>query len=222
MVLPSTASHLPPSPSHQTLASTSTLPQPTNSTIPNATDGHTSHEPTAPPFKKQKRERKEKTHILHQSTFKKPLWTYFHLSLLTPDTTTATTTALTTAATGSAITSTKKTPELSLPDPDLDIDPLTTSTLLHPALSTFLGIAGTSMPLDILKTSGRDVWLRVPRQNARGLQAALSSWVGWCDADLIPGVRDMKKGRVRVVWRVNGSAEVLAGWLGEGKELFDG
>ncbi|PKY05460.1 hypothetical protein P168DRAFT_303258 [Aspergillus campestris IBT 28561] len=73
------------------------------------------------------------------------------------------------------------------------LDPLTARTHLTSALSQFLGLTGTAIPLDILKitTPGLDtasdsgstnqekiVWVRVPRADATAVVDALSSWIG--------------------------------------------
>jgi ribonuclease P/MRP protein subunit POP8 len=151
--------------------------------------------PSSPPTKKRKR-KDGKPHILHHSTFRKPTWTYFRLSLITPSATTANTTA-----------------------PSSAIDPLTVSPLLMSALNTYLGMTGAAIPVDILKTQGREVWVRVPRQDARGVRAALSGWVGSCDGDSVPGVGSA--GRVKVAWRVVEEAETLFGAVaGDGGDLF--
>ncbi|KAH7089733.1 hypothetical protein FB567DRAFT_627035 [Paraphoma chrysanthemicola] len=165
---------------------------------------HTSQTPS----KKRKR-KDEKPHILHQSTFRRQTWTYLHLTLITPSLTTSTTKPTTTTA----ITSTPPT-----------LDPLTISPLLTQPLAQYLGTTGAATPIDILKTAGRDVWIRVPRQDARALRASLSTWVGSCDAESVPGVGLEEEGRrVRVAWRVVGESGVMRGEGDEdGRGLFDG
>lgn len=86
------------------------------------------------------------------------------------------------------------------------IDILTARAHLTSALSQFLGITGTAIPIDFLKHEGRDVWIRVPREDAAAVVGALSQWVG-------------KDGGVS--WRVKGKGQ----WLGlvaaeDGHELF--
>lgn len=61
--------------------------------------------------------------------------------------------------------------------------------------------------MDILKSEGRDVWIRFPSRDARGVRAGLSSWTG-------------KVGGVGVSWRVRG--EGLGGGDGDGGEVFGG
>ncbi|BDD62076.1 hypothetical protein MAP00_007068 [Monascus purpureus] len=73
------------------------------------------------------------------------------------------------------------------------LDVLTARTYLTSAFSQFLGISGTAISVDILKIDSpaftaatvspdmnpqKDVWIRVPRQDARAVVTALSSWVG--------------------------------------------
>jgi ribonuclease P/MRP protein subunit POP8 len=70
----------------------------------------------------------------------------------------------------------------------------------------------------MLKISGRSIWLRIPRQDARGFRASLSGWVGSCEGDEIPGVEE-GMGRVGVTWRVVGESGVLGG-LASGEDLF--
>ncbi|KAH7073699.1 hypothetical protein BKA63DRAFT_604030 [Paraphoma chrysanthemicola] len=166
--------------------------------------------PSQTPSKKRKR-KDEKPHILHQSTFRRPEWTYLHLTLITPS---LTTTSKPTTATDTA------------PSPTA-LDPLTVSPLLTQPLSQYLGTTGAAVPIDILKTGGRDVWIRVPRQDARALRASLSSWVGSCDVESVPGVEFSEEGRrVRVAWRVVGESGTVGGCVlggkGDGRGLFDG
>ena len=86
------------------------------------------------------------------------------------------------------------------------IDILTARAHLPSALTQFLGITGAGIPIDFLKLVGRDVWIRVPREDAAVVVGALSQWVG-------------KDGEFS--WRVKGKGE----WLGvvateDGQELF--
>jgi ribonuclease P/MRP protein subunit POP8 len=148
-----------------------------------------------------KRKRKEKeTHILYQTTFRKPTWSYFHLSLVTPGTA-----ALSSAA--AAASSQAR-----------DIDALTVSALLLQPLTAYLGTTGVAVPVDILHTQGRDAYVRLPRQDARGFRASLSGWIGGYDAGSIPGVQE--GGRVNVAWRVVAEEGSLGLLKGSGEELF--
>ncbi|KAJ4340356.1 hypothetical protein N0V87_002648 [Didymella glomerata] len=149
----------------------------------------------------KKRKRKEKeTHVLHQTTFRKPTWSYFHLTLVTPGTASQTPSASAT------------------PSDSRDIDALTVSTLLMQPLTAYLGITGSAVPIDILHTQGRNAHIRIPRQDARPFRAGLSNWIGGCDAGSVPGVKE--GGRVNVAWRVVAEGGSLALMRGAGEELF--
>ncbi|EMD87354.1 hypothetical protein COCC4DRAFT_134175 [Bipolaris maydis ATCC 48331] len=131
-------------------------------------------------------------HILHQSTFRKPTWSYLHLTLTSPSF-----------------------PSSSTSTPQSDVSPLLVSSLLTSALRTYLGTMGTAIPVDILKTAGRDVWIRVPRQDVRGVRAALGSWIGRVEGEDV----GVEGGKVGVAWKVLGGAGVLGG-MGGGEEVF--
>ncbi|KAL4747121.1 hypothetical protein BDW72DRAFT_183550 [Aspergillus terricola var. indicus] len=107
-------------------------------------------------------------------TERNPPWTYLKLQLIhQPNTSTATKSA--------------------------PLDPLTVRTHLSSALSQFLGLSGSSIPVDILSVSPdpesvtassqpesqsqsrpleKFIWVRVPRQDAPAVVAAVSSWIG--------------------------------------------
>lgn len=158
-------------------------------------------DPTATPQDAKKRKRKEKeTHILHQTTFRKPTWSYLHLALVTPGTASQ---------------------PLSASAAELvsrDIDALTVSTLLLQPLTAYLGITGSAVPIDILHAQGRNAYIRIPRQDARAFRAGLSGWIGSCDAGSVPGVKE--GGRVNVAWRVVAEGKSLGLLRGAGGELF--
>ncbi|KAH7112180.1 hypothetical protein B0J11DRAFT_188476 [Dendryphion nanum] len=144
-------------------------------------------------------------HILHTTTYRKQPWSYFHLSLTTPTTTTIITTSPTTHS--------------------QDIDPLTATTLLHRTLSTYLGQTGSAIALntDILRTSGREIWIRVPGPDSKAVRAALGSWVGAVEAGLVPGEKggQGRGGDVGVSWRVVGEGRVLGRLVaGGGGDVF--
>ncbi|KAF2785707.1 hypothetical protein K505DRAFT_380724 [Melanomma pulvis-pyrius CBS 109.77] len=213
-----------------------TLPHPTASgadpTIPstdaNAPSASTIANSQVAPSKKRKR--KEKPHVLCQTTFRNAAWTYLHLRLVTPNPAPASpppADAPSTAEPASADAAVQPPPRNPQPahdddDDDADVEPLTVLTLLTPALTAYLGLAGSSVPIDVLRTRRRDVWIRVPRRDARGVRAGLAGWVGVCGGDLVPGVR-RGEARVKVAWRVVGEAAALAGvGMGGGGDLFDG
>lgn len=62
--------------------------------------------------------------------------------------------------------------------PDYRLDALTTHLHLRAALSQFLGLHGTAIPIDILKLSGNDVYIRVPRDDSSAVVIAVGGWVG--------------------------------------------
>ena len=55
-------------------------------------------------------------------------------------------------------------------------DPLTARTYLTSALTQFLGLTGTAIPIDLLKVTERDVWIRLPREDGGAVVAALGQW----------------------------------------------
>lgn len=57
-------------------------------------------------------------------------------------------------------------------------DLLTARAHLTSALNQFLGVTGTAIPVDFLKIEGRDVWVRVPREDGAAVMGAISGWVG--------------------------------------------
>ncbi|OCK80365.1 hypothetical protein K432DRAFT_425819 [Lepidopterella palustris CBS 459.81] len=151
------------------------MAQPPSSFLTTTTPAPPSHSLIKP--QKRKRKRSPIPHVLHQVTLRNPSWTYLHLSLLPPTTTTSASTTIT-------------------------LDAITARTLLTPPLVQFLGHTGAAIPFDILKLEGRDVWVRVPREDAGRVVAGLSGWVG-----------------EGVAWRVKGRGEWL-GAVGGHEELF--
>lgn len=149
----------------------------------------------------KKRKRKEKeTHILHQTTCRKPTWAYFHLTLIAPGT--------------AALPS----PSFTTSSNTRDLDALTVSALLLQPLTAYLGTTGSAIPIDILHTQGRSAYVRIPSQDARVFQAGLSGWIGNCDAGSVSGVEE--GGRVRVAWRVVAEGGSLGLFRGSGEEIF--
>ncbi|KAF2118921.1 hypothetical protein BDV96DRAFT_367321 [Lophiotrema nucula] len=189
--------------------------------------------------KSKKRKRKERLHVLHQATFKRGLWTYFHLELITPSALPATSqpalqppnsTATNLNADGDTsmldssalVTSTPRPPTTTITSSDpADIDPITASALLVRPLNQYLGLTGSAIPVDILKTHAAEVWIRIPREDAKAFRASLSGWIGSCEREMIPGAKEGVEARVRVAWRVKGEAEYLGG-LGMGGDAERG
>lgn len=183
----------------------------------------------------KKRKRKEKVHVVYQTTFKKPQWAYLHLELITPGTAApaalpssipaSTSTSSTPLPTAASSITLQPSPSAPSDTPLADVDPLTVSSLLQPPLQGYLGLTGSSILIDILKTQGREVWIRIPRQDARAVRASLSAWVGSSDGDLVPGAEtgSGSGGRIKVAWRVRGENELLGSLNGgDGQDLFKG
>ncbi|OJI84428.1 hypothetical protein ASPTUDRAFT_190787 [Aspergillus tubingensis CBS 134.48] len=151
-------------------------------------------------------------------TSRTPTWTYLKLQLI-----------------NNPPTSTTSTP----------LDPLTARTYLSAALSQFLGLTGTSIPIDILKISppspssssttstggkavggggaglGSTVWTRVPRDDAAAVVAALSSWIGGSANASGGGSGDVGGGGGSVAWRVCAKGNYLGALVnGGGGEVF--
>lgn len=85
------------------------------------------------------------------------------------------------------------------------LDDLTAKSYITSALTQFLGIHGSAISIDILKTEGKDVWIRVMREDASAAVAALGGWLrGRGNADEQLG------------WRVKGRGNWLGGLVGEG------
>ena len=97
---------------------------------------------------------------------------------------------------------------------------LTISTYLTAALSSFLGLTGSAIPIDILKHSGEvsgqnDVWVRVPFEDGGAVAAALGAWVGQGDKE------DGGMLGWRIVERGNWLPGLVAG-SDEAQKLFHG
>jgi len=126
--------------------------------------------------------------------------------------------------------------------PQEPLDPLTARTYLTSALSQFLGLMGTAIPLDILKleqvpvpssssstststsstrttqtTKYQFLWLRVARDDAAVVVAALSSWVGSASPSSSSSTEESG-----VAWRVCAKGNYLAAIMhGCGGDVFD-
>ncbi|CAD0112775.1 unnamed protein product [Aureobasidium uvarum] len=62
--------------------------------------------------------------------------------------------------------------------PNYQLDALTAHLHLRAALSQFLGLHGTAIPVDILKLHENDVHIRVPKEDASAVVVAVGGWVG--------------------------------------------
>ena len=56
------------------------------------------------------------------------------------------------------------------------LDAITARTYLTSALSQYLGLTGTAIPVDILKVTDHDFWVRVPKEDASAVVAAVGQW----------------------------------------------
>ncbi|OOF92175.1 hypothetical protein ASPCADRAFT_21037, partial [Aspergillus carbonarius ITEM 5010] len=142
---------------------------------------------------KRKSSTSESTPNTIHFTARTPTWTYLKLQLVNHD-----------------IASTTPT-----------LDPLTARAYLSAALTQFLGLTGTAIPIDILKVSTEQksptVWTRVPRDDASAVVAALSSWIG--GSTNTGGGSDTSAGNV--AWRVCSKGNYLGALVqGSGAELF--
>lgn len=102
---------------------------------------------------KSKRKRANKNTTLSNFTIRNPPWSYVHLSLNSP----------------------AKPSSGSVP---ATVNDVKARSYLQYALSQFLGLHGSAIPIDILNLSGADVWVRVPREDASAVVAAVGGWVG--------------------------------------------
>ncbi|CAG7961564.1 unnamed protein product [Penicillium salamii] len=100
------------------------------------------------------------------------------------------------------------------------LDALSARTYLSSALSQFLGLTGTSIPIDILKIENArqptekydTVWLRVPREDASAVVSAVSSWIGGGNKSV---------GSADVAWRICAKGNFLGALVaGSGEDLF--
>ena len=124
--------------------------------------------------------------VLQQHTLRKPQWTYLHLAL-------------------------HRSPPFSSKDDPLD--PITARTHLTSALQQFLGLTGAAIPIDILKTDGHNVWVRMPREDGQAVVAAVTGWVKL----------DQDGDGSSLGWKVKGRDDWLARLVGgDGMDLFDG
>lgn len=60
----------------------------------------------------------------------------------------------------------------------LELDEITVLSHLTSALSQYLGLTGTAIPVDVLKVQALEAWIRLPIEDERAVVAALSQWVG--------------------------------------------
>jgi ribonuclease P/MRP protein subunit POP8 len=115
------------------------------------------------PISKKRSKPHFKGHEIQSRTIKTPPWTYIHLNLISSD-------------------------DVSSSQQSLDL--LTARSYLTSALAQFLGLSGSAIPIDFLKLEDDktgimgDVWVRVPREDAGVVLAAVGGWsngngTGW-------------------------------------------
>ncbi|KAL6242815.1 hypothetical protein RBB50_010461 [Rhinocladiella similis] len=107
-------------------------------------------------------------------TLRNPPYSYFHLSLRS----------------------------LSPGEPAQFLDEITTRSYLTAALQQYLGLTGTAIPIDILKTEGPNAWIRVPKDDEPGVAGALAQWTSPKGVNL----------------RIEGRGSWLGGVVGGGKD----
>ena len=95
--------------------------------------------------------------VISQKTISKPDWSYVHIRVI--DTTKG--------LVNSSNASNSLTP----------VDQLTVYMHVQSALKSFLGLHGTAIAYDFVKTEGQDVWLRVSRHDAKAFVAAVGGWI---------------------------------------------
>lgn len=98
-----------------------------------------------------------KNQILSEFTIRKPDWAYIQLQHL------------------STTTFGSSPPE---------VDGVTAQLHLTAALTSFLGLHGSAIPVDILRLEKQDVWVRVPADDRTAVMAAAGGWMsnsgdGW-------------------------------------------
>ncbi|KAI5367716.1 Putative ribonuclease P/MRP protein subunit Pop8 [Septoria linicola] len=128
--------------------------------LPDATDTTEATAPSTQSSAKsssQKQKNATKNQILSEFTIRKPDWAYIRLQHLSH----------------SAIESSSS-----------DLDGVTAQLHLTAALTSFLGVHGSAVPIDILRLEHQDVWIRVPADDRAALIAAAgggmsSSGDGW-------------------------------------------
>ena len=92
------------------------------------------------------------------------------------------------------------------------LDALTARTHLTSALARFLGLAGTAIPVDLLRLDGREAWVRVPTADARAVVAAVGGWVGREGGNGEEG-NDNDDAAAQIGWRVRARSTWLRGLI---------
>lgn len=89
-----------------------------------------------------------KYHEIYSTTIKSPPHAYAHLQVICPTT------------------------------PEITLDELTLRQQFTAALRQFLGVTGMGISVDILRVSGPECWVRVPREDLGAFTSAVTAWVG--------------------------------------------
>lgn len=97
--------------------------------------------------------RLEKSHEILTCTIRAPPFSYAHLEVITDGA-----------------------------DP-VELDNLQVKAYCTAALKQFMGITGAAIALDVLKVTGNECWLRVPRPDLGKFAAAVTSWRGVSEGD---------------------------------------
>jgi ribonuclease P/MRP protein subunit POP8 len=84
-----------------------------------------------------------------------------------------------------------------------ELDAITARTHMDAAMTRFLGLTGSAIPIDILKLEGTDLWVRVPREHANAFHEGLSSWSNNSSKYIVKGRDDW------LLKLVHGTAEKL-------------
>ena len=58
-----------------------------------------------------------------------------------------------------------------------DMDLLTAQSYVGSALKQYLGLTGSTIPIDFLRIEGMDCWIRIPRQDEMMVVGALGHWI---------------------------------------------
>lgn len=133
-------------------------------------------------------------------------------------------------------------PQQAVNNGNIQLDPITARTYLTSALNQFLGLMGSSIGIDVLKiidsgvsrtqaegqSQSRDhktepfLWIRVPRDDAPAVVAALSSWVGSSGSGLNTGGTGGGNSNSNLAWRICAKGNFLTAIVnGSGRDLFN-
>lgn len=100
----------------------------------------------------KKRKKKPSTQIVSEFSICKPDWTHLHFQHVAPG-------------------------GKSKGNNDQQLDGVTAHLHLTAALSSFLGVHGAAIPVDITKLEGQEVWIRIPADDRAAVIAAAGGWI---------------------------------------------